>query len=93
MVNQFWLEIKVSILFVKRKGKNTHFDPGSNHFLEMEPQNGIAFVEVEFVRPAILNIGIQLDRLASMLDRPLLDKAKEDLPNPLRPAIRVDNDI
>jgi hypothetical protein len=59
----------------------------------MEPQNGIALVEVEFMRSAVLNIGIQLDGFALMLHRPLFDKGKKKFPHSPRPKIRVDDDV
>ena len=59
----------------------------------MKPQNRIALVEVEFMRPAVLNIGIQFDGFALVLDRPLLDKAKKTFPHSLGPQIRVDDHI
>ena len=62
-------------------------------FLKVKSQDLIAFVEIEFMRFAVLNEGIEFDRPAAVLLCPLLDAGEEGLPQPLRSLVGIDDDI
>jgi hypothetical protein len=65
----------------------------SDPFLEMEPQDGIALVKIELMGPAVLNIGVQLDRFALVSGSPLLDTVKKIFAYSPGPQIGVHDNI
>ena len=65
----------------------------SQHFLEVEAQDHIAFLEIEFMRLAVLDIGVELDGIAFVLYCPVLDASEEIFPYAFGAEVRVDDDV
>ena len=59
----------------------------------MKPQDGVALIIIELVRFGILHISIQLDRVALMPERPVLEAGKEKFPDAFGAEVGVDNDV
>ena len=59
----------------------------------MEAQDHIAFLEIEFMRFAVLDVRVELDGIAFVLNCPVLDAGKEIFPYALGAEVRVDDDV
>ena len=63
------------------------------HFLEMEPQDRIAFVVIEFMRFSVLGISVEFGGIAAVSDGPVLDVRKEIFSHALGAYVRIDDDV
>ena len=59
----------------------------------MKTQDGIALIEVELMRFAVLDKSIQLNRFASILDGPVMDATKKIFSDALRAQFGINDDI
>ena len=59
----------------------------------MEAEDRIAFLKIEFMGFAVLDVGVELNGIAFVLYCPVLDAGEEIFPYAFGAEVRIDDDI